>query len=164
LAIPQNGSGILYFTSAGVSIYYPSAGVSKIAQVVSATSATATSTTSTSYVTSGLSASITPSATSSKVLISVSGVFRNNAADAEVYATLFRGTVAGTNLATTANTGFATVFPSVLGNGSFTFLDSPSTTSAQTYTVGIRSAGGSATATWAHQSGTTVIVLSEVLA
>jgi len=28
LAIPQNGSGILYFTSAGVSIYYPSAAVS----------------------------------------------------------------------------------------------------------------------------------------
>ena len=26
LAIPQNGSGILYFTSAGVSIFYPSAG------------------------------------------------------------------------------------------------------------------------------------------
>jgi len=164
LAIPQNGSGILYFTSAGVSIYYPSAGASKIAQVVSATSATATTTTSTSYVTSGLSASITPSLASSKVLISVSGVFYNNAANAEIYATLFRGTVAGTNLATTANTGFATVFPAVIGNGSFTFLDSPSTTSAQTYTVGIRSAGGSATASWAHQSGTTVIILSEVLA
>jgi hypothetical protein len=26
LAIPQNGSGVLYFTSAGVSIFYPSAG------------------------------------------------------------------------------------------------------------------------------------------
>jgi len=164
LAIPQNGSGILYFTSAGVSIYYPSAGASKIAQVVSATSATATTTTSTSYVTSGLSASITPSLASSKVLILVSGVFYNNASNAEIYATVFRGTVAGTNLATTANIGFATVFPVVVGNGSFTFLDSPNTSSAQTYTVGIRSGGGSATANWAYQSGTTVITLMEVLA
>lgn len=143
---------------------WQSVGAQKIAQVVSATSATSTATTSTSYVTSGLSASITPSLATSKVMIFVSGVFQNNAANAEVYATIFRGTVAGTNLATTATIGFATVFPAVIGNGSFTYLDSPNTTSAQTYTVGIRSAGGSATATWAHQSGTTVITLMEVLA
>ena len=99
-------------------------GAFRILQVVTGTSATNTTTTSTSYVTSGLSASITPSATSSKVMIFVSGVFSNNAANAEIYATLFRGTVAGTNLATTANIGFASVFPAVLGNGSFTFLDS----------------------------------------
>ena len=137
---------------------------SGVVQVVSATSATATTTTSTSYVTSGLSASITPSKTSSKVMILVSGAFYNNSATAEIYATVFRGTVAGTNLATTATIGFASVFPAIIGNGSFVFLDSPSTTSAQTYTVGIRSAGGSATAAWAQQGSTTVITLMEVLA
>ena len=164
LAIPQNGSGILYFTSAGVSIYYPSAVVSKIAQVVSATSATNTTTNSTTYVTSGLSASITPSLATSKVMILVSGVMYNNSAGAEIYATIFRGTVAGTNLATTANIGFATVFPVVIGNASMTFLDSPNTTSAQTYTVGIRSASAGATNSWSPQSSTAVITLMEVLA
>jgi hypothetical protein len=156
----EDTNSVQYYDSTA----WQSVSTQKIAQVVSATSSTPTATTSTSYVTSGLSASITPSSTSSKVMIFVSGVFYNNAANAEIYATLFRGTVAGTNLATTANTGFATVFPVVLGNGSFTFLDSPNTTSAQTYTVGIRSAGGAATASWAHQSGTTVITLMEVLA
>jgi hypothetical protein len=156
----EDTNSVQYYDSTA----WQSVGTQKIAQVVSATSSTNTTTTSTSYVTSGLSASITPSLSSSKVMIFVSGVFYNNAANAEIYATVFRGTVAGTNLATTANTGFATVFPAVVGNGSFTFLDSPNTTSAQTYTVGIRSAGGSATASWAYQSGTTVITLMEVLA
>ena len=35
LAIPQNGSGTLYFTSAGVSIYYPSAGASGLNLITS---------------------------------------------------------------------------------------------------------------------------------
>ena len=137
---------------------------SGVVQVVSATSATVTTTTSTSYVTSGLSASITPSKASSKVMIFVSGAFYNNAANAEIYATVFRGTVAGTNLATSSTHGFASVFPVTLQTPAFNFLDSPNTTSAQTYTVGIRSAGGSATAAWAYQGGTTVITLMEVLA
>jgi hypothetical protein len=97
-------------------------------------------------------------------MIFVSGAFRNSSATDEVYATVFRGTVAGTNLATTANIGFATVYPAGVSNGSFTYLDSPNTTSAQTYTVGIRSAGGSSTANWAYQSGTTVITLMEISA
>jgi len=37
LAIPQNGSGTLYFTSAGVSIYYPSAGASGLTLVTAGT-------------------------------------------------------------------------------------------------------------------------------
>jgi hypothetical protein len=140
-------------------------GAFRILQVVTATSTTNTTTTSTSFVTSNLSASITPSATSSKVLILVTqGAFYNNAANAEIYATIFRGTVAGTNLATTANVGFATEFPVGVGNVSINFLDSPSTTSAQTYTVGIRSAGGSATANWSYQNSTGIITLLEVSA
>jgi len=37
LAIPQNGSGILYFTSAGVSIFYPSAATASALTLISAT-------------------------------------------------------------------------------------------------------------------------------
>ena len=51
LAIPQNGGGLLYFTSAGVSIYYPSAVTAAAASIASATAQTnsSQSTTSTSY-------------------------------------------------------------------------------------------------------------------
>jgi hypothetical protein len=139
-------------------------GAFRILQVVSATSATDTSTTSTSYVTSSLSATITPSATSSKVLILVTGTMYNNASGSEIYATIFRGTVAGTNLATTANIGFASEFPVGVGSAAMNFLDSPNTTSAQTYTVGIRTAGGSATARWNMQASTSTMILMEVSA
>jgi hypothetical protein len=43
LAIPQNGSGTLYFTSAGVSIFYPSAGPAASSGLTFITGATVTS-------------------------------------------------------------------------------------------------------------------------
>jgi hypothetical protein len=46
LAIPQNGSGILYFTSAGVSIYYPSAVTASAAGLVCVKAETAFTTAS----------------------------------------------------------------------------------------------------------------------
>jgi len=51
LAIPQNGGGLLYFTSAGVSIYYPSAVTAAAASLASATAQTNSSqtTSSTTY-------------------------------------------------------------------------------------------------------------------
>ena len=47
LAIPQNGSGTLYFTSAGVSIYYPSAGAATASglTLISSTTISAAATT-----------------------------------------------------------------------------------------------------------------------
>ena len=48
LAIPQNGSGLLYFTSAGVSIFYPSAGAQVASGLTFITGATFTTATSVS--------------------------------------------------------------------------------------------------------------------
>ena len=138
-------------------------GAFRILQVVTGTSATNTTTTSTSYVTSGLSATITPSSTSSKVLILVSGVWYNNSASAEILATIFRGTVAGTNLAVGANVAFSQLFPAVISSCVMNFLDSPNTTSAQTYTVGIKTASAIATNSWSRGFDT-VITLLEVSA
>jgi len=64
-------------------------------------------------------------------------------------ATVFRGTVSGTNLGHSSY-GFGTSYASgdlTKNNISANYLDSPSTTSATTYTVGIRS----------EPSGTTII-------
>jgi hypothetical protein len=139
LAIPQNG-GILYFTSAGVSIFYPSSsGSGKLAQVVSTSKTDTFTSSSTSFTDiTGLSVSITPTSATSKILViaQVSGSM-----DTSVASLFFRmmrdstainiGDAASTR--TRATFGFSNTIQaeSVVGNASF--LDSPATTSATTY-------------------------------
>ena len=115
-------------------------GAFRVLQVVSATSSTNVSTSSTTYVTTGLSATITPSATSSKIAIfAFSPFYLANSTGVGDF-TLFRGTVAGTNLATGSPAAFGTIFASttVYIPGAPSFIDSPSTTSATTYTLGMK--------------------------
>lgn len=69
LAIPQNGSGILYFTSAGVSIYYPSA---VTASASGLTLITATSTANTGGTVTSSGGRVTVAGSSS---VSLNGVF-----------------------------------------------------------------------------------------
>ena len=56
LAIPQNGSGTLYFTSAGVSIYYPSAGAATSSGLTLVSTTTIGTTVSSVTVSSAFSA------------------------------------------------------------------------------------------------------------
>jgi hypothetical protein len=123
------------------------------------TNQTATvTTTSTTYVTTNLTATITPHATTHTIRISFSGSF-NNSAGTSTFVTVQRGT---TELAQNAN-GFADV-----GSGAtaleadcgVTFIDSPATTSATTYTVKFRVSGG--TGTWNSQPGTANMILEEI--
>ena len=142
LALAQNGGGTLYFTSAGVSVFQATGvtGGGKILQVVGATSSTNVSTSSTSYVTSGLAATITPSLASSKILVfAFTTIFVANINGTGEF-TLFRGTVAGTNLATGSAAAFGAVYSrdTTYGPATPIFLDSPNTTSATTYTLGIK--------------------------
>ena len=138
-------------------------GAFRVLQVVQSVHSTQTSTTSTSYVTTGLNATITPSSTSSKILIYTSIPFQG-ATGQNMYITLFRGTVAGTSLAAGA-TGFgvlatgANVPVSVLP---MIYLDSPSTTSAQVYTAGTKTTGGTV---YSHIGSTTsTMILMEISA
>jgi hypothetical protein len=117
-------------------------GMGKVLQVVTDVFSTETSTTSTSYVAvSGFAATITPSSTSSKILVLCSASSTSskilvlcsassyiNTSDAYL-GTIYRG---GTDLGT-----FGRLFSTAGGLGgfiSFNYLDSPSTTSATTYT------------------------------
>ena len=158
-----------YLESDNTTYYYDGAawvalGV-KIGQIVQATYATSTSTTSLSYVTTGLSGTITPTATSSKVLILVNMTMTSNNGFGGAFATVFRGTVAGTNLF--GAPGFAKQFAEANFNtssASTVYLDSPSTASAQTYTVGFKTAIATSGATVHTDSTTSTITLIEVLA
>ena len=104
----------------------------KVIQVVQTNISTQTSTGTTSFVTTGLTATITPLFSTSKILISVAGVGATGLTNTGVF-TIYKN---GSNLLT-AN-GFAQIFNT---GGSFyvsiatNYLDSPATTSATTYAV-----------------------------
>ena len=105
-----------------------------VLQVVSATYAVEVSTTGGSYIDTGLTADITPSSTSSKILVHINqnGVSKG-AGNGGVYGQLVRGASALATLA--ANVAYtATEEWNRIGAGwSSSYLDSPATTSATTY-------------------------------
>jgi len=119
----------------------------KVLQVVQVQYNTEVTTTSTSFVDTGLSASITPSSTSSKVLVRYTMPHHNDTNGRYIYTTIFRGTVSGTNIApgtegiAISRIGASSVHATVPGE----WLDSPNTTSSQTYTIGFKVNGGTGT-------------------
>ena len=138
-------------------------GGGKIGQVVSATSNSSLVSTANSFVDlTGVTVDITPSATSSKVLIITSlPLFTNGGVD--IYATILRGS---TNLGN-ATTGFGRAAKGDAASyelhtiSGINFLDSPSTTSSTTYKVQIKTSNGG---THTSNTPTSVITAIEVLA
>jgi len=117
-------------------------GGGKVLQVVAGTHATEVSSSSSSYVTTGITASIAPSATSSKVLIIANTTGRKETAASNGNYTIFK---ASSDLDSTGN-GFARVRDDAGGifcNAPIVHLDSPSTTSSTTYTMFMKSSSGS---------------------
>ena len=118
------------------------AATGKFLQCVSTTSARQYSTTSTSMValSPGITISITPSSTSSKVLLNCSLAFGAN--NAQPRFTIYR---AGSDLIPSGVSIFAGTFSPdqyELQNSAFNYLDSPSTTSSTSYELYWRSDGG----------------------
>jgi len=119
-------------------------GGGKVLQVVEGTHATALATTSTSYVTTNLDVDITPSATSSKILVICTFNGQQSGSDYAAKFTLYRDS---TDLSSGSEFGItranvANIFTSI----AMTVLDSPSSTSAITYAAYIKN-GGSGTST-----------------
>jgi hypothetical protein len=135
-----------------------------VLQVVSATYSTQVSSTSASWVTTGLTASITPSSTSSKIYVVATIPARNNSGNNGVQFTIFRGTTSGTNLGS-ASEGFGNFATTgdLYSPVTMQFLDSPSTTSSQTYTAAMYVRGGT-TGFAQNGNGPSVMTLIEVAA
>jgi hypothetical protein len=106
-------------------------GFGKILQIVTANLSSEGNTTSTSYASTSLAASITPSATSSKVLILMAGPVYQNTSSEDYIGTIYRGVsdIGGNGLGRLRSNGGG-----IGGNFAITYLDSPSTTSSTTYT------------------------------
>ena len=131
----------------------------KILQVQNMITQTNMSSTSSSYVLTALTDTITPSATSSKILILASGNLNNTASGSWAYATIFRD---GSNIAID-NDGF---------NGAYSaggdihvpfnvhYLDSPNSTSSLTYDIRVRCNAG--TVRFNHEQNTSSLTLIEI--
>lgn len=140
----------------------------KVKQIVVATTTTQTTTTSTTYVDSGLSASITPTSSSNKILVLVNQqILVNRAANVTAAARvqLLRGATVVQG-GTTEQFGVydnASVDRGVRGYVVMNALDTPATTSALTYKTQMRvEAAGDLLAQYANASST--IILMEVIA
>ncbi len=134
-----------------------------VLQVVEGTTASETFTTSASYQSTNLSASITPTSATSKILIIVSSTLYTSSSTYPVSATIFRG---ATNIASANSEGvlFWGEGASAWVKCASTFLDSPSSTSSLTYALHIKS-GNAGTNVGANRNNTrNSIVLMEIAA
>ena len=118
----------------------------KVLQVVTASTSTETRSSANSFIDTTLTASITPSATSSKVLVHV---FQNGcdksagSTNNKIELKLLRGSTFLTALS--AHAAYSTTAESMaIGTIATTHLDSPSTTSATTYKTQMKSPEGTA--------------------
>jgi len=133
--------------------------IGKVLQVVSATFSTSTFTTSTSYVTTGLTATITPKATSSKIMAIANTRGASNATGVVVLYSLFRGTAAGTQIGSEINI-FTSAGGAVSAAGIAIAYDSPATAAAQVYTLCMKVSSGTGTAQ--NVNSPAVIILMEI--
>lgn len=127
----------------------------KVLQTVSFTTTSGTGTSSTSFVASNLTTSITPTSSSSKIIIIISGPFIS-ASGGQSKISLSRGgsNILGSNgFLSTGNTNFE--WPV-----SYTYLDSPATTASTTYAVTIAASSG--TVTFGDTNMTQSMLLMEV--
>jgi len=108
-------------------------GFGKIGQVVQGTDTTETAITSTSYADTGLSASITPTSTSSKILVMWDIQYRVNTGSSNniiAFIKTLRDTTLIGSYAKARSDGFVGEYG---GTITFSFLDTPSSTSSITY-------------------------------
>jgi hypothetical protein len=171
LAVGANGTVLTADSAEATGLKWAAAG-GKILQVVQATTTTAMTSTSTSFADSNLSGTITPSATSSKVLVLVSQhlrVYRGSQFQGGSWQ-LLRGASAILTYNYATSQGFMMIEAngatdtSLVQVGNMTYLDSPSTTSATTYKTQI-AVGNTASSGFMRAQGdslTSTITLIEV--
>jgi hypothetical protein len=156
LTLPTTSGTIVTSASSLTASQLPAGSVLQVVQTVLTGSV---STASTADVSSGLTASITPSSTSNKILLMVAGGKAYIAGGAHVIVTAYRnGSTLGSGARSTPIEGSANG-----ANHSLNYLDSPSSTSSVTYTIYYRSSTG-ATAYFADSNtyGNATLTLMEI--
>jgi hypothetical protein len=138
------------------------AGGGKLLQVVNAIDTSSPTSTTDSYADTGLTASITPSATSSKVLVIVNQDGTVQSGDTSINYRCYRdsteigGTIIGRKVGDSNNSDGT---PAFFG---FTILDTPSSTSALTYKTQFANHNASGTVRLNNGSGSSTMCLIEI--
>ena len=146
----------------------PTYALGHVVQMVTATTQTAVNTTGTSYVDSGLSAVITPKTVNSKILVLVNGSYNLTPGGYYGMISVFRGTVAGgLDLGASNTNGLALLYSSaaqLTTSVGINIVDSPASTGAVTYSVGIKNNTSGSTINAQHAGTKNSITLLEVAA
>jgi hypothetical protein len=161
LTLPTNTGTIITTASSDQSIPKAALPTGSVLQVVNATYSTSTTTGGTTYVDTGLTATITPTASSSKILVLVNQSGLNND-------TINSGTSVQLLRTSTSLVVFASFFgfgvSGCVSGASACYLDSPATTSATTYKTQFKRGSGSGTSYVQDNSSTSTITLLEIAA
>jgi hypothetical protein len=141
---------------------WASAGGGKVLQVVQGTKTGATYTVSGTFVTTNLYATITPSSTSSRIMmIATSSNSLEQSGGMQI--ALYRGTSGNGSGSSVATLGNSASVSGYVEGMTFNWLDSPASTSALTYTLMQLSRNGSSLIGFmAEQGGTASILLLEI--
>jgi len=148
---------------AGVSLTSAALPAGSVLQVVQGTFSAEAETSSSTYADTGLTASITPSSASNKILVIVTmaGVGKGDNNTSCLIRTLRDATV----IDTTRDIGYtASTASNYIGTVSLTVLDSPATTSAITYKTQFASAANNSRARVCSSNSTSYITLMEIAA
>jgi hypothetical protein len=132
----------------------------KIGQVVSAEINSSAQTTSTSFVTTGLFKAITPSSSSNKVIVQIWSPCYYLSGGGNLHASVYRGTSgegSGSEIIRSVQ-GLNSLTGNFYINGIISFIDSPASTSALTYTLMQKSADGTTTGYFESGMGGTAIM------
>ncbi len=162
---PSTASNVTLTLPATTGTVLTTATAGTVLQVVNATYSTQLATSSTSYVDTGLSASITPTSSTSKILILVvqTGVGKNAGDSAQrVALNILRSSTQLIQFEVgAAYTGSSSTI--VCGGSGASYLDSPATTSSVTYKTQIK--GFAAVNVYAqYDNSTSTITLMEIAA
>jgi len=164
---------LCYLSSTNVVQYYDGAAwatvgptTSKVAQVVTARTATSVDSSTNVFADTGLSVTITPTLNTSTILVMVNqgGIQKSNAnTGTGITLNLLRGVTSLIQWAAYISyTG--TAVANFVGSASMDYLDSPATTAATTYKTQFYSTTNTATATVQSQSTVSSITAIELLA
>ena len=168
LAVGTNGQVLTADSAEATGLKWATpAGGGKVLQVVQAVYTTTVSTTSASYVDTGLTASITPSSSSSKILVFVSQgtlVERSSSSCLNKLQIVRGSTVVHESDRAGGITGNGTTYVALSANEVLIYLDSPATTSSTTYkTQGcVVSATASAQVVFQENNRPSTITLMEI--
>ena len=168
----ETGSGTIALTNQLSGMTSASMPAGSVIQVTQGMTNTGINTTATTHVDTGLSASITPTSTSSTILVTVTQLVNvsNNARSAGTDIRLLRGS---TLILDNGNgAGYGSFYRDINISGitnidtgavvAFSYIDSPSTTSATTYKTTGRALGSAYNVRFQGQGGYSVITLQEI--